>query len=236
MSTVRDLIKGSMRLLGALSTGETPSADELSEGLFALNDMVESWSTEGLIIPTMVREAFTLTAGTQTYTMGTGGSFNTTRPLVIEGAALEDQSATPKLEIPVAVLTPIEWAALPLKTMSSTLPTKLYAEGTSPLETVNIWPNPTVANKLVIYSRKAISSFAGANTTISLPPGYFRALKYNLAIEWAPEFGKDPSAVVVAIAERSLANIKRKNKRPRFLKVDDALMGKKTWADWRTGD
>lgn len=40
--TGRDIIKRGMRLLGALSTGDDPSADELTDALIALNTMIRS--------------------------------------------------------------------------------------------------------------------------------------------------------------------------------------------------
>lgn len=88
MATVRDLIKGSLRLLGAIAPGETPSADEQAEALLALNSMISSWSTESLTIYSRVRESFTLTPGQQMRTLGVGGSFNTSRPMEIEEAKL----------------------------------------------------------------------------------------------------------------------------------------------------
>jgi hypothetical protein len=54
VATVRDRIKRAMRLIGAAATGETPSADELADGLTALNAMLSSWSLESLLVPSIV--------------------------------------------------------------------------------------------------------------------------------------------------------------------------------------
>jgi hypothetical protein len=71
MSTVRDLIKGSLRLLGATATGETPSSEEQADALATLNALLDSWSLERLMITEKIREQFALVAGKQSLYNGT---------------------------------------------------------------------------------------------------------------------------------------------------------------------
>jgi hypothetical protein len=84
-----------------------------------------------------------------------------------------------------------------------------------------LWPKPSAANKVVLYSMKALTAFATADTAVSLPNGYLRALRYNLAIEMAPEFGREPSALVVTAAQESKEVIKRMNIKPGLLAAND---------------
>jgi hypothetical protein len=208
--TVRDLIKGSLRLIGVVASGETPDSSELADGLFSLNSMISSWSTERLIIYSRTREEFNLVGGTGSYTIGVGGDFNTARPMVIEKAAIEVQVSSP-YEVPVDIINTDDWANLLNKGLTSALPLKLYAEGNYPLDTLNLWPVPSDANKLVLYTQKPLSAFTGVTETIALPPGYEDALRYNLAVRMAPEFNKQVDQVVIKIAIDSKANIKRQN-------------------------
>jgi hypothetical protein len=48
-------------------------------------------------------------------------------------------------------------------------------------------------------------------TDLTFPPGYLRAFVYNLAMEFAPEFGVEPSPQVQRIAMTSKRDIKRIN-------------------------
>lgn len=216
MATVRDLIKGSLRLLGAIAPGETPSADEQAEALLALNSMISSWSTESLTIYSRVRESFTLTPGQQMRTLGVGGSFNTSRPMEIEEAKL----LAGGVEMPVRILTSAEWAALSMKDTPSEIPYMLYVEWDYPLAKVYLYPVPSVANSLILYSRKPLTGFSSPNDTLELPEGYERALRYNLAVELAPEYGKEPTPKTEYIALESKANIKRANLKPVLMTSD----------------
>lgn len=217
--TGRDLVSASARLLGVLATGETLSAQEATDGLATLNRMLDSWSEEKLLVYARVREVFALTPGQSSRTLGTGGNFNTARPQAIAQARLLVNG----LEYPVDILSEAEWAAIADKSVQTEIPTAIYPEGTYPLETVNIYPVPSAANSLVLYSWKPLSTVATLDTAISLPPGYERALVFNLAVDLAPEYGRPVPDRVDLVAARSLASIKRKNFRPSYLQIDGAI-------------
>lgn len=221
MATVRDLIRGSMRLIGAVATGETPSADEQADALVVLNDMLDSWSTEGLTIFAAVRESFSLTAGQSSYTLGPSGNFNTTRPTRIERAAVELSTGA---ELPIRILSLDEWAEVTLKSTQSTIPQSAYIETSNPLETVNLWPVPNASGNLVLYSHKALSSFANVNDTVTFPPGYAKVLRYGLALELAPEYGKAADPAIAIQFTEAKENIKRANIKPSYMDSDVAGM------------
>lgn len=216
MATARDLIKGSMRLIGAIASGETPSAAELADGLSALNDMLKSWSTQRLLVPVRTREEFAVSVSP--ITMGPGATLDAGRPLKIDAAAIMVGTS----EVPLRVLTPEEWQTTSLKSLASSLPNSIYTDGTYPNETLNLWPKPSGNVTLVLYSWKALETYASANSTSAFPDGYDEAIKYNLAIRLAPEYGRAIPGEIASVAVESLANIKRMNKRPLYV-VSDAF-------------
>lgn len=234
MATARDLINNSLRLIGAIATGETPSADEANDGLIALNNLVDSWSNEKLLIYNIVREEFSLTGGQQAYTIGATGNFATSRPLKIESASLEVQGSDP-YECPINIVDYDEWSRIASKEVTSSIPHTMYIEGTFPNETINLWPVPSEANKVVLYSRKPLTNFT-INTEIVLPPGYMRALVYNLALEIAPEYGKEPLSSVVNSAMEAKENIKRTNNTRTYLMSFDSALVPRNGFDYETGE
>lgn len=235
MSTARDLLSSSLRLIGVLASGESAGASEATDGLSTLNDLIDSWSTEQLLIPNKVRETFSLSAGTQSYTMGSGGTFNTSRPMKIEDALIQIPGASPATEIPIRILNKDEYTQIIQKTSQSTIPSCVFPDYAYPLATLYFWSVPDQVVTAVLNSWKPLSQLANLSTSLSLPPGYLRALRFSLAIDLAPEYGRPVSAEVAGIAAESKSAIKRMNSLPLYLQVDEALRAKPAAWDWRTG-
>jgi hypothetical protein len=221
--TASDLITASLRLIGAIASEETPSASEATDGLSALNMLLGSWSNEHLTVYKVTREEFNLTAGQRLYAMGDTSDFDTVRPIKIERAGIIDQSVSPQTETPIRVATPQEWAAISQKQFGNARPTHVYPEGGYPEINLYFYPIPSANLGVALYSWKPLEEFAALTTVIELPPGYARALKFNLAQDLAPEYGKSVSPEIAAIALESKAAIKRVNHQPRLLQVDSAI-------------
>ena len=60
-STNRDkLIKRALRLIGAISQGETPTALQISEAATALNSLIKAWAADGMPLWQLLRKHFHL--------------------------------------------------------------------------------------------------------------------------------------------------------------------------------
>lgn len=220
--SVGDLIRGAMRVLGVLAAEETPQASEVDNALTTLNEMLDSWSNERLALFATERTAYTLTPGLNPHTLGVGGTFNATRPLRVDRASLVLASSA-NAELPLRLVSDEEWRLTQGKTTTGT-PVNLWIETLYP--TVNLWLNPVPVNadSLVLYTWMQLGGFGSTNLSVDLPPGYARALRYNLAMELAPEYGVVPSPTAQQIANESLAALKRLNIKPNYLRADPALL------------
>jgi hypothetical protein len=235
MTTVRDLITDALDLVGVSAPGETVQAADAQRAFRALNRMLSSWNTEGLMVYSINIQTFTLTGNQQSYTIGPGGNFNTTRPERIEQAYLRVPSSS-NLDLPLRLLTDSEWADIRLKPTTSDLPRMLYNDGNNPLSTLYLWPVPTQANVLVLYVWNQLSQYADLSDTVTLPPGYEEAIVYNLAVRLATSFGRPIPPEVSAIAATSKGAIKSVNITPTYLRCDDALVSHDTPTfNWMTG-
>lgn len=213
--TGRDLLSESLRKIGALANGESLTASELVNGLVTINNMLKSWNISPLLIFKVTSSVFSLVAGQQSYTMGTGGNFNAARPTKIARAGIVIGTQ----EYPLEIITVERWAEIQDKSSSGEIPQYLYAEGTYPLETVNLWPKPSQAHSIALYTHTPLTAIT-ANDDIEMPDGYLRAIISNGGIELCPEYGRQATPELIKVASESLAAIKKKNSKPRLMKSD----------------
>jgi hypothetical protein len=77
-----------------------------------------------------------------------------------------------------------------------------------------------------LRSWQRLQSFSSLTTALALPPGYERAIVFNLAMEFAPEFGTgakmDPQ--VPLIATQSKAAIKTINQPSMVAQLDSGVV------------
>jgi hypothetical protein len=204
MTTARDIITRSLQKIGAIVKNEAPAADEANDGLNSLNALISSWSNDSLNIYARTWETFSLT-GASSYTIGTGGNFNTARPTNIVAAYL--RSGT--IDYPIDIIDDGAYVSISYKNLQG-IPEFLNYDNAYPLGRIRLYPLDNAGYSLFLLTEKAVSSFATLDTDMSLPDGWERALIYNLALELAPEYSQKPDAYIVKIANDSLGAIRQK--------------------------
>lgn len=198
MATALDVIKRAMRLAGVYTLGEEPTADESANGLVALNGMLGEWSTNGTLIYATTTDTISLVASTQTYTIGATGTVVTTRPAqVVDECYVTYQGEDDR----VRSVTEAEWNAIAFKTETANYPEVLFYNPTFPNGTLKVWPVPNASSSLKFVSLKPLTEFSALTTDVSLPPGYFEALCFNLAIVFGPEF--DAASIGALVVKRA---------------------------------
>ena len=227
MATVQDIVTASLRLLGVIATGETPEAEDLQDSREALNLMLGNWSAKRLLVPVLTEENFTLVVGTGTYTIGTGATFSTARPIRIESAFIRDSE---NIDTPLEIISRDKYNDRVLKTTEGR-PEDLFYEDTYANGTIKLLYVPDEAYTLFINSWKAFTQFSALDTTISLPDEYLEALKYNLAVRIAPEYEISVRPEVVGIALDTYKTLKNLNAPDMTAEMDDALLYRNTYSD-----
>lgn len=211
-STGRLLIEGAIRLIRG--NDKKPDRRQIDTGLIALNDLLASLSADKILVPAVVDDNFILTIGTSSYTIGSGGTVDTVRPSrILSGAYIRDSNSR---DHPVTVITREKYTRLTSKSVNNR-PTWLYYDPQYPLGTIYFDSRPDTAEIAYISSLKPISDITTTNLDVALvvPPEYKRMLRYNLAIDLAPEYNniKIPE-FVTNTAKESKEAIQRLNSQP----------------------
>jgi hypothetical protein len=210
MTTAGDLINGSLRLLGVLAEGETPSAETSQDALLAMNQMVQSWNTERLTVFATQDQVVTWPPSTISRTFGPTGNIVANRPVAIDDSTyFRDPSNG--ISYGLKLINQQQYNGIAVKTVTSTYPQVMWVNMTYPDVEMYVYPVPTKVLEFHIVSVEELTQPANLATDLAFPPGYLRCFRYNLACEMAPEFGTEPSRQVQRIAMTSKRNLKRIN-------------------------
>lgn len=204
-----------------VGVGEDPTADDISRVFTELNDMIEAWGLDNYLVYTSVVENFPTVSGTGSYSIGTGATWNTARPLSISQAYMRLGT----VDYPVRIIQLDEYNSLVVKGLQSSPSIYLYYDPSYPNGTVYLWPVPSAVKSVYITSTKQFTRFASLNTTVSLPSGYARALKWNLIVECSEAFGKEPPMSIVAKARQSKNALRNINTKPLKMGFDSIITG-----------
>ncbi len=219
MTTALQLITGSMRLIEAVESGETPTTDEQTDALAVLNQLLESWSIQGLAVYRRELSPYVTVASQASYVIGAGEEWDGARPTAINEAYVTINGYDHGLR----VLNDSEYAAEPNKTLESSIPESVYYDPSYPDGRVYVVPVPDAALTITLVHDEAFTALSSVSTVLSLPPGYKRPLRFALAVELAPEFGKKPSPIVLSTAAESFGLLKSRNAQPQYLSFDATL-------------
>jgi len=192
MTTVSELIQMAGRKLGESSM----TAEELDDGMRALNMMLREWAASPTGVYKVTQESFSISAATKTIGGSTSGADVTTGwPIRIIEAFIRVSD----VDYPVTEISDHDWARVAQKSLSQR-PYRVHHDRSYPAATLTFWPSPGQTYTVYLWSHKALAEYSSVGTVIALPPEYGAAMMWNLAIELAPEYERNPSSIVIAKA------------------------------------
>jgi len=214
MATAVSMIERAMRLAGNLGVGESLEAAESEDGLEALNSMLDSWSTDEMFVYVLSKDSIPLIPGTAAYTIGPSGGTVSGRPVVVNPATY---ALIGGISYPITLMTTEQYSDITLKTLDTAFPQALWANPTYPNMTLTLYPVPSQAGTLELWSLKTLQSFPALTTILQLPPGTEEAVVMSLAEVFCLEFSTEPTKTLMRKAAAARKRIRRVNYRPRFL-------------------
>lgn len=208
--TAGDQINAALRLIGQLAEGEAPSAATTEDALAAMQQMIDSWNLERLMVFSTQDQVFTWPQGEATRTLGPTGNFVGLRPVQLDDSTYFRDPAN-GLSYGIKIINQQQYNGIALKTVTSTYPQVIWINYTYPDIEMTVYPVPLRALEWHFISIEPLTQPVVAATTLAFPPGYLRCFKYNLACEIAAEFGVEAPPTVQRIAMTSKRNLKRVN-------------------------
>lgn len=209
-SSANDIMSQAMVDATIISPGEAVPAAKAAQVFNKLNDMLESWVLERLMVYAAVLESFSLVAGQNEYSYGDGGDFDSERPIRILNECFIRSGDS---DYPVT-LKPLDVYRQMRNKSNVARPNLMAYSPEYPLGKVFLYPTPDSVDTIHLKVWKQLVEFSDRTTAVDLPPGYRRAITLNLALELLPGFGKTASAELVALAVGAKKWIKKSNITP----------------------
>ena len=189
--TVATLIYLSLRDIEVVYPGQLPSTDEITDGFNTVQEILGSWSHEGLLVPTHAVTVFALAAGTLGYTMGVGAVWATAAlPIKIKGAI----ASVSGFQKGLTVLPMGEYQKLVANGIGETaaLPALLGYDDAAPVRNVRLYPTPSnSAASIEVSYWTPITQFVTSGDTIAFAlPAFEQALRNELTLRLAVMFNR----------------------------------------------
>lgn len=209
---VSDLIRASLRKIGALSLGEGVLDIEEIPGLVytdllqTLQVMLRSWAQHKIMVFASTKESVSLVPSQSLYTWGTNGNINSDRPHKVLNAFIRDSNNSDNY---VNIISENEYNNIANKSTQGR-PSSLFYHPKFPLGNIYLYPTPQISESLFLTSLKPFtetSSIDDISATISFPPNYEEAIIYNYAVRIAPENGISVPNEVMMIADSSYRDL-----------------------------
>src|ERR1700693_5482875 len=230
---------GTLTLGSPVITGTTTPT-----GVITLSDitdvqaLIPAGTTVLGISPTTVTLSANATAnstGLDLFTYTTPGDFKIPRPLRIRSSFTRvTNSASAGLDYWFDSVSMDRYNEIGLKSVPGPWPYLSAYQPTFPLATLWVYPNPSIAGEVHLFTDLILSEFPNLITPVNLPQGYNRALKKLLGLELCPLFGKTPSPQLILQAKEAKNLLKDQNSSPVVtLRYDsDLVRSRHTDAGW----
>ena len=189
MSQLLDLISDGLTQIGQLGVGQTISPEQGQQGLRLIQQIIEKLSAQKVMVYAVAQRPFSLTAGTQLYTLGPSGTLGIppqARPVFVEEARVSGVGSSQ--DSLLSIVDSVGWAGVRDKGATNSplgLPQLMFPLYSMPNLTIYVWPIPSAAITLTLGTWELLQNFLTIFDTVSLPPGYPILLRNLLAVEWA---------------------------------------------------
>jgi hypothetical protein len=186
--TRNEYIEAATRKLGVVADGQTLSATNYTNGMYAFNALIGEFRGLGMPLWARYSYSFSPTNGTSSYSIGISQTLNTPYPLKMLQAYRSDSGASTR--IPIEIVSDYNFNLYPSN--SSGFPIQLSYQPKVNLGTIKLWPTPdatAATSTITIVYQRPTEYMSTSTDTLDVPEEWTNAIIYNLATRLAPEWG-----------------------------------------------
>lgn len=191
-----DVVRMALLEIGAIASGQTPTGEELEDGLLCLNWLMKSWQSRGV---TSWRDA----DGSVTFPLGVGAMVLSPFCLdVLEARLIQ----SPGYERPLQRWTLGQYRQIPNKAARGS-PTSYTISKTAAAITMTVWPVPSAALTVNYSYTRIVQDVTDGAQTLDVPQEWLEAVYLGLASRLITVFGTvriDP-ATASLVAQKAAA-------------------------------
>lgn len=181
-------IEASLRKLGVLAEGQTPSVESYDNGTIAFNGLIGQFRALGMPLWARSEYSFSPTLNTASYNIGSGQTLNTPYPIKMLQAYRTDSGNT--THVPMEIVADYNYNMFPASSGGS--PIQLTYQPKVNMGVIKLWPTPdatAITSTITIIYQRPTEYMGGLNDTLDMPEEWVNTVIYHLAVLLAPEWG-----------------------------------------------
>jgi hypothetical protein len=191
----------------AIVGNTNPTGDEYAQATRTLSNILATISTEDFAVISSTQDSLTLVDGTTSYSYGTGGDLNSSRPVKITSMYINDTSGDSS---PIDMITEVEYNDVVDKD-STGFPNRVFYKPDFPLGSLKLVPTPNDAYVLKINAQKRVATVTAKSDSLTLPDEYIEYLIAKLVIRIGRFYGYAPTREDYLIVAQTEGDVKTVN-------------------------
>lgn len=223
--TARTLISDALIELNVYRENQTMSANDAVRGLRMLNRVVGQWNARRLLVPCASIQTVAMVVSQSSYTVGSGGNWNVTRPLRISAANVIINN----IDVPLNLRDLQWWEKIRDRTLTGTDPTDIFYNPTSAsgFGTAYVWPIPTSTDSIRLFLEQQLSSFADLDIAYTIEDAYEQALVKTLVRDFCGPWRQQLTPIIETGYREAMQIIESNsvNAKPPRIRVNDINCG-----------
>lgn len=180
-----------LRKLAVLPSGGTPTAAQINDCSDSLNAIVKAFQADGMPLWKISSQAFVVTSGTSTYTVGPSLTINCPKPLRIIQAFWTPTGGT---NTPLNIYNRYDFNELPQGATYTGDPVNFYYQPLRVSGSIKLWPTPANSTTSITFHYQSMyEDMDAAANDFDFPSEWMMAIVYSLAWAMSPEYGIPPT-------------------------------------------